>query len=114
MIIAVDFDGTLHDAEYPNIGEPVKDAVEVMRRIHDDGHTIIIWSCRAGRYYDDMVEWLDGIGIPFDYINEHDRTVLNTYGVDTRKVYADVYIDDHNIGGIPSWKSIYRKIQELS
>ncbi len=38
MIIAVDFDGTLHDAEYPNIGEPVKDAVEMMRRIHEDGH----------------------------------------------------------------------------
>lgn len=113
MIIAVDFDGTLHDADYPQIGNPKKDAVSVMRQLHDDGHSIIIWTCRAGAYRDEMVRWLEAMSIPFDYVNSHDEGVLKKFGTDTRKVYADIYIDDHNIGGLPSWKTIYKKIQKL-
>lgn len=113
MIIAVDFDGTIHNGEYPNIGEPVKDSVEILQALHDDGHSIIIWTCRAGKYLDDAIGWLERAGVPFDAVNEHDPSVLRNFGTDTRKVYADVYIDDHNIGGLPSWKAIYRKIQQL-
>ena len=114
MIIAVDFDGTLHDGEYPNIGEPLKDAVTVMRQLHDEGHTLIIWSCRAGAAYDEMIRWLEGMEIPFDCVNEQDPDNMAAYGNDTRKVYADVYIDDHNIGGIPPWRTIYRKIRGMA
>jgi len=110
MIIAVDFDGTLHDAQYPAIGSPLPGAVEVMQQLRKDGHTLIIWTCRAGVYYDEMLQWLDMMQIPFDLVNEHDSGVLKAFGVDTRKIYADIYIDDHNVGGIPSWNRMYKMI----
>jgi len=53
-----------------------------------------------------MVDWLKKNEIPFHAINEH-ITGTECFGYDARKVYADVYIDDHNLGGLPSWREIY-------
>ena len=114
MIVAVDFDGTLHDGEYPQIGEIMPGAAKAMQALHDDGHTIIIWSCRAGDRLNEMLDWLDAEEIPYDYVNEHASEVIETFHSDSRKVYADVYIDDHNIGGLPSWHRIYRMISNQS
>lgn len=114
MIIAIDFDGTMHDGEYPFIGEPRKDVAEVLQALHEDGHTLILWTCRVGRPLDEALEWMERMAIPYDSVNEQDTSVLCAYGTDTRKVYADIYIDDHNLGGLPSWKTIYKKINSLN
>ena len=105
MIIAIDFDGTLHTGEWPGIGAPAPYAIEVMKRLHDDGHYLIIWTCREGKYQTDMINWLSEKGIPFDRIN--DNTEWEQYGYNARKVNADVYIDDRNLGGLPTWREIY-------
>lgn len=97
MIIAVDFDGTIVKNAYPGIGAPMKDAAEALRYFKKRGHTIIINSCRAGNYVDDMRQYLLYNGIPFDFINENDPKRTAQYGGDTRKISADVYIDDKNI-----------------
>jgi len=108
MIIAVDFDGTLHTGkEWPEIGAPVPYAIEAMQRLKEEGHRLIIWTCRGGEYQIDMIDWLLEHGIPFDAINEHDSDALKSFPYESRKVYADVYIDNQNLGGIPSWIEIY-------
>jgi hypothetical protein len=107
MIIAVDFDGTLHTGEWPAIGEPAPHAIEVMRKLKEDGHCLIIWSCRQGDEFSDMVGWLLEKEIPFERINNSHPDNSKEFGYESRKVYADVYIDDKNIGGIPSWNEIY-------
>lgn len=108
MIIAVDFDGTLHSGNWPGIGEPVKDAVEVMRKLKEDGHYLIIWTCREGERQTEAVNWLLENNIPFDRINDHHTETRKTYGYAARKVYAHLYVDDKQVGGLPDWKDIYK------
>jgi uncharacterized HAD superfamily protein len=108
MIIAVDFDGTLHTGEYPNIGAPACDAIEVMQQLKADGHYLIIWTCRESVLLMDAINWLLENNIPFDRVNDHEPKNKAEYGGNTRKVYADLYIDDKQVGGLPLWKDIYK------
>ncbi|GHT63789.1 hypothetical protein FACS189451_10900 [Bacteroidia bacterium] len=106
MIIAVDFDGTLHDGNYPKIGNPKSGAISAMKKIKDDGHYIVIWTCREGEPQEKMIEWLKKKEIPYDTINDNNPSKTAEYKNNSRKVYADIYIDDKNILGIPSWNKI--------
>jgi hypothetical protein len=107
MIIAVDFDGTLHTGKWPGIGSPAPYARDVMRRLKDDGHYLIIWTCREREYLTDMVNWLLEHGIPFDRVNEHKPGSTELYGYASRKVYAHLYVDDKQVGGLPMWEEVY-------
>ena len=110
MIIAVDFDGTLHTGKWPGIGAPAPYAIEVMKRLHDDGHYLIIWTCREREQQTEMVNWLLEKGIPFDRVNEHKPGSVEQYGYASRKVYAHLYIDDKQVGGLPTWNGIYDEV----
>jgi hypothetical protein len=57
-----------------------------------------------------MVNWLLEHGIPFDRINDHHPANIAKYGGDTRKIFADLYIDDRQLGSLPDWMEIYDKI----
>lgn len=103
MIIAVDFDGTLAKNAYPEIGEPMPGAVEAMQRLKAEGHYLIVWTCRTGELLKDAVNWLLVHNIPFDRINDHNPENLAEYGEGGLKIYADVYIDDKNLGGFGGW-----------
>lgn len=92
MIIAVDFDGTLSlNAKYPNIGNPniklFSWLINVKSRYND---TIILWTCRSGKELNEAVKWCNEQGLYFDYVNENAPWL----GFDTRKIVADMYIDD--------------------
>ena len=106
MIIAVDFDGTIHDGQWPGIGEVMPGAREEINALRAEGHYIIIWTCREGRRQTEMVNWLLEKGIGFDRINDHRPDEVATYGSDARKVYAHCYVDDKNVGGMLPWKDI--------
>ena len=110
MIIAVDFDGTLHTGIYPNIGEPAKDAARCLHKLHKDGHTIILWTCRTGEHLAAAINWLKDQDIPFDRVNDNDPKNIQEYNCNTRKIYADVYIDDKQVGGLPSWIEILKLV----
>jgi hypothetical protein len=112
MIIAVDFDGTLHTGHWPKIGAPAPYAASIMKRLKADGHYLIVWTCREGRQQTDMVNWLLEKGIPFDRINEHKPASVELYGYSSHKVYAHLYIDDKQIGGLPTWPEIYDYITQ--
>jgi len=110
MIIAVDFDGTLHTGTYPNIGEPRPGAEEYMKKLKDDGHYLILWTCREGDLLLEAINWCLSQNIPFDRVNDHEPENKAKYGGTTRKIYADLYVDDKQIGGLPTWEEIYKYI----
>ncbi|MDR0413198.1 MAG: hypothetical protein LBH61_05305 [Dysgonamonadaceae bacterium] len=112
MIIAIDFDGTLHTGKWPGIGATAPYAADVMRKLKADGHYLIIWTCRERERQTEMVNWLLEKGIPFDSINEHKPGSVEQYGYASRKVYAHLYIDDKQVGGLPSWHEIYEWVTQ--
>lgn len=96
-IYAIDFDGTLCESKFPDIGEPIPSAIEYVKQLKEDGHKLILWTCRVGENLNDAVKWCKEQGIEFDAVNENLQEVIDEYGGDSRKVTADYYIDDKNL-----------------
>lgn len=96
MIIAVDFDGTICDHQFPNIGEAIPGMIEKLVEHKKVGNKIILWTCREGYHLQQAISWCEKRGLTFDAINENVSSQKNKeYGI--RKIYADMYIDDRNI-----------------
>lgn len=93
--IAIDFDGTIVENAYPGIGRPIPEVVSFIKR-HRRKYVWILWTCRTGSKLEDAVEYLRSIGITMDYVNENTKEHADRFGEDSRKVYADYYIDDRN------------------
>jgi hypothetical protein len=106
MIIAIDFDGTIVNDRFPDLGMLLPDAKRVINTMHDDGHFIIIWTCRSGQKLLECVNFLLEHGICFDRVNDQMPAHRAKYENDTRKIYADIYIDDRIIGGFTGWSNI--------
>jgi hypothetical protein len=95
MIIAVDFDGTCVEHDYPSVGMDVEGAVEVLRAIVAKRHRLILFTMRSGSKLDDAVKWFRDRKIELWGINENPEQREWT---SSPKVYADLYIDDSAIG----------------
>lgn len=96
-IIAVDFDGTLCKDAYPNIGEPLPYSLYYIKELAAAGNILILHTCRSGELLDAAVAWCKERGITFDYINENIPENIKKYGGDTRKIYADIYVDTNAV-----------------
>ena len=107
--IAVDFDGTIVDDKYPKIGKPKIFAFETLKKLQDNGHRLIIWTVRSGRALDEAVAFCEDNGIIFYAVNKSypEEEYDNKH---SRKVNADLFIDDRNIGGLVEWGEIYIKL----
>ena len=100
-IIAVDFDGTLcHDC-YPSIGAPNLRLIYILRELKKKGTRLILWTCRCGEPLKDALRWSSYYGLDFDAVNENLPEILEKYGSDSRKIFADIYIDDRSFSDIP-------------
>lgn len=97
-IIAVDFDGTLCADEYPGIGAPNLPLIAYLKRLKAEGCQLILWTCRCGELLEEAVAWCTGCQLYFDAVNENVEETLEKYGTDSRKIFADVYIDDRSCG----------------
>ena len=97
MIVAVDFDGILCENKYPDIGEPNYKMISYVQRMIDDGHDVILWTSRIDDRLEEAVEWCKNYGLHFTTINNNVKRNIDQYGTNSRKVFADIYIDDHNI-----------------
>ena len=93
-IIAVDFDGTLCEAEWPRIGAPKQGVINCCKEVKGYGAKLILWTNRTGQQLDEAVEWCAQHGLHFDAVNENLPEIIKAYGGDTRKIVADWYIDD--------------------
>lgn len=108
-IIAIDFDGTIVEHKFPAIGMPIIYAKEVINRLFDEGFYIIIWSCRGSFNLLDAYYWLKQNGYKFHKFNEN-APIKATNFLPFPKIYANIYIDDANLGGLPEWREIYKII----
>lgn len=99
-ILAVDFDGTLVSDKYPEIGGLNHTLVAFLNSAKSEGVKLILWTCRNGEQLDQAVKFCADNGITFDAVNENLPEVQAIYGGDTRKVFADKYIDDKNIDSL--------------
>ncbi len=111
MIIAVDFDGTIVEHRYPAIGKERPFATETLKKLVKDGHRLILWTVREGRLLEEAVEFCRERGVEFYAVNrdypEEEKERNNHF---SRKLKADVWIDDRNVGGLPDWGTIYEMI----
>ena len=119
MIIAIDFDGTIVQNEFPRIGTLLPLAKESINRLCQDGHYIIIWTCRCGDQLTDMVNFLLQNDIRFHRINDNEPEQTAKYNSNSRKIYAHAYIDDKSIAcpktdnNIIDWLNIYQQILQI-
>lgn len=113
MTIAVDFDGTIVEHRYPEIGKERPFATQTLKMLIDEGHKLILWSVREGQLLEDAVEWCRKRGVEFYAVNKdfpEEDTEKNMHF--SRKLKADIWIDDRNIGGLPDWGTIYTMIHD--
>ena len=96
MIIAVDFDGTLVENDFPNIGKAISITQDFIRERIKEGDKVILWTCRTGKYLDEAIRYCKSIGIIFDAVNDNLPETADEYGDNPRKVFADIYLDDRN------------------
>ena len=88
--IAVDFDGTLCENAWPDIGEENRELINKLIEERKNGNTVILYTCRKGNELEEAVEWCKDRGLIFDYINENTQEHIEWAGGDTRKIYADI------------------------
>jgi len=109
MRIAIDFDGTIVEHEYPKIGKEKLFAFETLRELQKQKHQLILWTYRSGDELEEAVQFCRDRGIEFYAINKnypeevYDETI-------SRKIQADVYIDDKNVGGFPGWSIVWQML----
>lgn len=112
MTIAIDFDGTLVEHRYPKIGEEVPFATDTLKMLIKDGHRLILWTVREGELLQDAVEWCRVRGVEFYAVNRDYPEEEAAHQGFSRKVKADLFIDDRNLGGLPDWGDIYRMVRD--
>ena len=109
-IIAVDFDGTLSKGRWPDVGVPNFLLIEKLLQLQQDGHKLILWTCREGQYLDAARAFLNENGIDMDGYN------FSPYQLQSRKIVADIYIDDKNVFMVDDvdWHKIEKYIFSIS
>ncbi len=112
MIIAIDFDGTIVEHKYPEIGKEIPFATATLKILLKDRHQLILWTVRKGRLLDEAVEWCRQRGIEFYAVNKNYPEENIAQGGGYCKIDADLFIDDRNIGGLPDWGQIYEMISK--
>lgn len=113
MNIAVDFDGTIVEHRYPEIGKERPFATATLRKLIEDGHRLILWSVREGELLDQAVEWCKKRGVVFYAVNrDFDEDTPERNSSYSRKLKVQMFIDDRNVGGLPDWGAIYQIISK--
>ena len=107
--IAVDFDGTIVDHEYPQIGKEKLFAFLTLKELNKKGARLILWTFRTGKELEEAVEFCRRNGVEFYAVNKNYPEEIMNESV-SRKIDADIFIDDKNIGGFPGWSEIWQML----
>jgi len=108
-IIAVDFDGTIVEDSYPKIGKPLPFALETLKKLQSKGNRLILWTYRSGKKLEEAVAFCKKNGIEFYAVNKSYPEEIYDEKM-SRKIHADIFIDDRNFGEKPNWSKIYTKL----
>ena len=107
--IAVDFDGTIVEHLYPEIGKEKLFAFETLREMQKRGFKLILWTVRSGNELEEAIEFCRNKGVEFYAVNKnYPEEVIDENLV--RKLEVDIYIDDRNVGGFPGWSAIWQML----
>lgn len=107
MLIAVDFDGTIVENKYPGIGQEMLFAFATIKALQKERHEVILWTFRSGRELDEAVEFCKKNGVDFYAVNcSYPGEVLDSKT--SRKINADIFIDDRNVGGFIGWGRVWQ------
>jgi hypothetical protein len=107
--IAVDFDGTIVEHDFPAIGKEKLFAFQTLKELNKMGVRLILWTFRSGKKLEEAVEYCRKNGVEFYAVNKNypeevfDETI-------SRKIDADIYIDDKNLGGFPGWSGVWQML----
>jgi hypothetical protein len=105
--IAIDFDGTIVEHQYPEIGKEKLFAFQTLKELEKKGARLILWTFRTGKELEEAVEFCRKNGIEFYAVNKNYPEEIPDDSV-SRKIDADIYIDDKNIGGFPGWSEVWQ------
>lgn len=109
LTIAVDFDGTIVEDAYPKIGKPRLFAFDTLKKLQEEGHRLILWTYRSGIKLEEAIDFCDENGIEFYAVNKSFPEEEYSAKM-SRKINADIFIDDRNIGGILGWGEVYQML----
>lgn len=112
MILAIDFDGTIVEHKYPKLGKEIPMAIQMLKQLQLDGHKLILWTVRDGKELDEALEFCSSRGLDFHAVNRSCPDEVYDSQKLSRKIVADLYVDDRNFGGLPPWEEIYSKISK--
>lgn len=110
MKISIDFDGTIVEHRYPEIGKEVPFATLTLKKMIEDGHVLVLNTAREGELLDEAVEWCAERGVEFFAVNKNYPEETPDSPDYSRKIKADIYVDDRNLGGLPDWGVIYEMV----
>lgn len=99
MIFGVDFDGTLSFGQWPGCGPANEGLIIFLIKRKNIGDKIILWTCREGKELEAAINWCRSQGLRFDAVNDNIPEVVEKYGVNSRKISCDFYIDDRAVAG---------------
>lgn len=108
-IIAVDFDGTIVEHAFPGIGKEMIFAIDTLKALQKKGHKLILWTFRNGKELEEAIDYCRSRGIEFYAVNRNfpEEELLPDQ---PRKIQADIFIDDRNIGGFPGWSKVWQML----
>jgi hypothetical protein len=112
MRIAIDFDGTIVEHMYPAIGKEMLFAFDTMKELQKQKHQLILWTYRSGKELEEAVEFCRENGVEFYAVNKN-YPEEQWDGSASRKIQADVYIDDLNLGGFPGWSAVWQMLNPV-
>ena len=96
-IIAVDFDGTLVENKWPEIGAPIEKNIAKVTAEQEAGAKIILWTNRVGEPLVRALSFCKEQGIHLDAVNENLPEIIKAFGTDCRKIFANEYWDDRAV-----------------
>lgn len=113
-VIAVDFDGVINMEEYPKVQEePNWDAYNTLLDASSHGCEIILYTCREGQALLDAINYCLRWNYPISRVNDNTPSNIKKYGGNSRKVFADIYIDERQVGGLPDWSKIQDYLEQF-
>lgn len=96
-IIAVDFDGTLVENKWPEIGAPIEKNIAKVKAEQEAGAKIILWTNRVGEPLEKALAFCEAQGIHLDAVNKNLPEIIKAFGTDCRKIFANEYWDDRAV-----------------